>query len=224
LHAHDFWIEPSTFRPRAGERVFVGLRVGELFAGDAVPRDNARIEAFYAKSGGRKFDVGGIHGRDPAGAFIAPSAAPMIVAFDNKPAEVDLDPVKADAYLKMEGIDHLVRGKKKDRWRELYSRCVKSLLNGTHDERLGLRLELVIGDGGVQLFFDNKPLANALVVAMHQDAPQIAQHVRTDAKGRAKLDTSKRGVWLIKAVHMIPAPRTSKADWESFWASVTFER
>ena len=30
------------------------------------------------------------------------------------------------------------------------------------------------------------------------------------------------GVWLIKAVHMIAAPPGSGAEWESFWASLTF--
>src|SRR5689334_18749037 len=36
--AHDFWIEPSTFRPSVGERVTASLRVGEDLRGDAVPR------------------------------------------------------------------------------------------------------------------------------------------------------------------------------------------
>jgi len=30
-------------------------------------------------------------------------------------------------------------------------------------------------------------------------------------------------VWLVKAVHMIPLPKDGDADWESFWASLTFE-
>ena len=30
-------------------------------------------------------------------------------------------------------------------------------------------------------------------------------------------------MWLIKAVHMIPAPAGSNAEWASFWASLTFE-
>ena len=30
------------------------------------------------------------------------------------------------------------------------------------------------------------------------------------------------GMWLIKAVHMVPAATGSSADWESFWASLTF--
>jgi hypothetical protein len=30
-------------------------------------------------------------------------------------------------------------------------------------------------------------------------------------------------VWLVKAVHMVAAARFVRADWESFWASLTFE-
>jgi hypothetical protein len=31
------------------------------------------------------------------------------------------------------------------------------------------------------------------------------------------------GMWLVKAVHMVPAPAGANADWASFWASLTFE-
>jgi hypothetical protein len=30
-------------------------------------------------------------------------------------------------------------------------------------------------------------------------------------------------MWMIKAVHMVPAPAGTGADWESVWASLTFE-
>jgi uncharacterized GH25 family protein len=45
---------------------------------------------------------------------------------------------------------------------------------------------------------------------------------RTDAQGRVSLPLAEPGVWLVKAVHMIAAPPGSGADWESFWASLTF--
>ena len=35
--------------------------------------------------------------------------------------------------------------------------------------------------------------------------------------------TAVDGVWLVKAVHMVPLPKGQDADWESFWASLTFE-
>ncbi|HEX8153815.1 MAG TPA: DUF4198 domain-containing protein, partial [Thermoanaerobaculia bacterium] len=95
------------------------------------------------------------------------------------------------------------------------------------DARVGLRLELVAQTIGerttVQLLFDKKPLANALAVAMSKDDPRKAQRVRTDKNGRATFNTAG-GIWLIKSVHMIRAPRASRADWESLWASLTFQR
>ncbi len=45
---------------------------------------------------------------------------------------------------------------------------------------------------------------------------------RTDVHGRVRLPLGGAGVWMVKAVHMIPAPPGSGADWESFWASLTF--
>jgi hypothetical protein len=30
-------------------------------------------------------------------------------------------------------------------------------------------------------------------------------------------------MWLIKVVHMVPAPAASQAEWASYWASLTFE-
>ena len=34
---------------------------------------------------------------------------------------------------------------------------------------------------------------------------------------------ARKGVWLVKAVHMVPAPSRRDADWQSLWASLTFE-
>jgi hypothetical protein len=30
-------------------------------------------------------------------------------------------------------------------------------------------------------------------------------------------------MWMIKAVHMVPAAAGTNADWASYWASLTFE-
>jgi len=37
------------------------------------------------------------------------------------------------------------------------------------------------------------------------------------------LDLAAGRIWLVKTVHMVPAPADSGADWESLWASLTFE-
>jgi uncharacterized GH25 family protein len=98
-----------------------------------------------------------------------------------------------------------------------------------------LRLELVAetspkklrpNRGGplpVRLVYEGKLLAGALVVAMNRDEPEKPISSRTDRSGRVLLALPRGGVWLVKAVHMIPAPAASGADWESLWASLTFE-
>jgi uncharacterized GH25 family protein len=77
-------------------------------------------------------------------------------------------------------------------------------------------------DMSVRLLYKSQPLAGALVVAMNGLNPQAKIRARTDATGRARLHLAQGGMWLIKAVHMVPAPAGLDADWASYWASVTF--
>ena len=49
--AHDFWIEPSTFHPAAGDRVTAALRVGQKLAGDPLPNIPPLIDRFVVRGG-----------------------------------------------------------------------------------------------------------------------------------------------------------------------------
>ena len=123
--------------------------------------------------------------------------------------------------------------------KEIYSRCAKSLLSvgpsgDGFDRVLGLELELVpeknpyaLKPGEslpVRLLHRGKPLAGALVVAISKASPEDRIAIRSDGGGRAELRLDRPGLWMVKAVHMIPAPAGSAADWESLWASLTFEK
>jgi uncharacterized GH25 family protein len=72
----------------------------------------------------------------------------------------------------------------------------------------------------LQLLFEGKPLAGALVTAIHRDDTTKRVSARTDAKGAVSLPLAG-GVWLIKSVHLV---RGREQTWESLWASLTFER
>src|SRR5215471_13861805 len=75
----------------------------------------------------------------------------------------------------------------------------------------------------VRLTYESLPLSGALVIAMNRLNPAEKVSARTDANGRVRMRLPSGGMWLIKAVHMIPAPEGTSADWASFWASLTFE-
>lgn len=234
--AHDFWIEPSSFRPSPGERIAVRLRVGERLQGDPVPRNPERIERFAAVGPEGVAEVVGVAGSDPAGWAVPAGPGLHWIVFDSNHARVELAGPKFDEYLAEEGLER-IRGLRKageGPVREIYSRCAKSLLrvgegSAGYDRALGLELELIperdpygLKPGEalpVRLLYRGEPLDGALVVALSNDGRVSA---RTSG-GRVSLTLDRPGFWLVKAVHMVPAPEGSGAEWESLWASLTFD-
>jgi hypothetical protein len=237
------WIEPATFAPQAGEIVAVRLRVGQDLLGDPLPRDPALVNQFIVEDAGGRKPVVGRDGADPAGFVRAAAPGLMIIGYHSNPSRVELAADKFNQYIKDEGLDAVAalrahRNELGAAAHELFSRCAKSLvLAGTPgevqgDRQLGFTLELVAErnpytlragqDLPVRLTYQNRPLAGALVVAMNQLNSSEKQAARTDSDGRVRFRLRPGGMWLIKSVHMIPAPAGSGADWASFWASLTF--
>jgi hypothetical protein len=244
LAAHDMWIEPTSFLPDAGKIIGLRLRVGQDFLGDPLPRDPALIEQFISvDSTGRK-PVYGRDGADPAGLVRVAEPGLLIIGYQSRPKPIVLPATTFNQYLKEEGLDTITdlrtrRNQTGSEAREIFSRCAKSLLlSGTPtdangDRALGFTLELVTErnpytlragqDLPVSLTYEGRPLPGALVVAMNRANPAAKMMARTDKKGRVTFRLPQDGTWLIKAVHMVPAPEGTNAEWASFWASLTFE-
>lgn len=244
LRAHDFWIEPSTFTPAPGQKVAVRLRVGQDLRGDPVPRDPSLIERFLAGGQGGDAPVVGRALTEPAGFVTFADPGLYVIVYDSLRSPLELDAAKFEEYLKLEGLEKISaqrarQGQTGTASKEVFSRCAKSLIavaNGAGtgwDRVFGQRLELVAernpyslkggGELPLRLLYQGKPLAGALVVAMQKDRAEAKVAARSDAKGRVRLKLDRPGFWLAKAVHMVPAPKEAAADWESFWASLTFE-
>ena len=73
------------------------------------------------------------------------------------------------------------------------------------------------------MIYEHRPLAGALVVAINRLNPSAKLTARTDNDGRVRFRLTQGGMWLVKAVHMVPAPGAANAEWASYWASLTFE-
>jgi hypothetical protein len=238
------WIEPTNFSPRSGEIVAVRLRVGQDMLGDPLPRDPALVNQFVVEDAAGRRPVVGRDGTDPAGYVLAGKPDVLVIGYRSNPSAIELPAEKFNQYVKDEGLDAIAalrasRNQTNSPAHELFARCAKSLLlsgsphEAQGDRRLGFTLELVaernpytLSPGGelpVRLTYENHPLAGALVIAMNRGDPMRKQSVRTDGDGRARFKLASAGMWLIKAVHMIPAPAGSNAEWASFWASLTFE-
>jgi uncharacterized GH25 family protein len=248
LMAHELWIEPSTFSPKLGESVAVRLRVGEHLKGEPLPLIPRLVNQFVVQEGVDRKPIGGRRGSDPAGLVQVAQPGLHIVGYQSNPSAVELAADKFNTYLVDEGLDAITalrarRNETNAKARELFSRCAKSLLlsgppsqrqdDRQQDRPLGCPVELVaernpytlrVGqDMPVRLTYHDQPLKGALVVAMNSVNPADRQVARTDVEGRARFKLHPGGMWLVKAVHMVALPSGGDAQWESFWASLTFE-
>jgi uncharacterized GH25 family protein len=246
LSAHDFWIEASSFRPAVGAVVQVRLFVGPDFEGEPFPRVPRLVSRFVlvTPEPPSEREIPGRAGNDPAGAIRIESPGLQIVGYRSLDTPVTIEPAKFEIYLEEEGLEKISalrkkRGEAEKPVREVFSRCAKALLEAGgaaapgKDRALGLTLELVaeknpytLAAGGelpVLLLFQGKPLPGALVQALLHGDPSVKASARTDRAGRATLRLAREGFWLIKAVEMSPAPAGVDAEWQSLWASLTFE-
>jgi uncharacterized GH25 family protein len=241
LAAHDFWIEPSSFHPEPGSIVAIGLRAGQGFVGDPVRRSSESIEQFIAREGDREEQVTGSEGSDPAGILMTGGRETAIVAYRSRPAYIELPADRFEDYLRLEGLEAIVarrreRGKGATPGLEYFTRYAKALLTGQSPSRavtrpVGFEMEIVpdadptrkSGAFAGAVLYRGAPLPGALVVAMPRANPSERSTVRTDARGTFTFAMLKPGVWLIKSVHMVETGWLSRADWQSSWASLTFE-
>lgn len=240
---HDFWIEPTRFTPAPGDEVGLVLRVGQDLGGDTVPYIGDWFSDYRIVTPDGPVPVDATLGDDPAGVFVAGRPGLYLVAYRSTRDFVELAPGKFHDYLRDEGLERIIDrraelGESDRPAREWYSRCAKSLIrvgaggpDGAWALNLGYTLELIPGRNPyalppgeplqVTLVYEGRPLRGALVVAFTADRPGDKIAARTAADGRVALPLDRAGLWLVKAVHMIRIG-TAQADWESFWASLTF--
>jgi hypothetical protein len=224
------------------------LHVGEYFHGDLLPIASRQTAALLLYSKGNPRDLQRQLLTDTALPDLQmsfPNSGTYMLAYDSNPNQIALSPDKFHAYLHDEGLDHIIRqreeaGNATAPGRERYRRNVKTLLrvggksDGSYAALTGQRLEIVptsdplaksAGDNlSFTLFFDSKPLSNALVKAWHKREGQtITIRARTRTDGKVNFSLPYAGPWMISVVHMVPAVDAPDVDWDSFWGNLTFE-
>jgi len=245
LYAHDFWIEPTIFSAQPGDEVALVLRVGQDLSGDRLPYINDWFSDYRVVAPSETRPIDGMMGDDPAGTFDALEPGVHVVGYRSTRDFVEMEPEKFRSYLADEGLEHVValraeRGESELPAREYYSRCAKALVNvagakaGDVGVNLGYTLELIpdanpyelrAGDDlPLRLLYLGEPIEGILVQAFTASAPDSPVALRTDTAGRVSIPLARPGLWLVKAVHIIETPpKIAQADWESYWASLTFE-
>ncbi len=246
IRAHEYWVEPHRFEVTQGERIRADLKNGQNFEGISLYYLTGRFTKFevFAPSGPQK--VTGHEGNQPALNHSSGETGLHVVSYQSIFDRLKFDEWdKFTAYVIEQGLDgvleeHAARGLPQTGFTEQYARSAKALVavgDGHGADRLtGLPLELVAldnpyatsGDAGrvaVQLFWRGEPLADRQVLVFQHNGALKQWKLRTDAQGKAVINVTGGGKFLLSSVYMFAGdddPETPTEEWVSYWASLTF--
>lgn len=247
--AHDYWLQPESFFPEVGKVVALRLHVGDHFASEAErPFQRKPTLKFQVLGAKETHDLNplGEEGKTPVARITARAPGTHLIRMERAPQLIKLDAEKFNRYLAEEGLDRILAerrqaGQDKAEGRERYSRYLKALIQAgdrsddTYRRVLGQTLEIVpqanpcdqkVGATlPVLVLFEGKPLAGARLNACHQvDGKAVVRSLTTSDAGLATVKVERSGPWLIRLVHMrrCSDDKEKEADWESFWAALTF--
>lgn len=250
LLAHEFWLAPHRYRAQKSDPIAIRFWVGEGFVGTPWGAKSKRLKTlslFHGK--GKMADLSASAKTDTVHSttISIPSEGTALVALTSENSFITLDGEKFSAYLLEDGLTDILQQRKmmeiaNNPARELYCRFAKTLIQvgnkkvSNHGKVLGTALEIVpiqnpytLNDGdklSVQLIFEQKPLCEAVVKIWHhnyndtnQTTPSI---LAPDSNGILTFPVQTKGEWMVSVVKMIPHSNPQEADYQSYWASLTF--
>ena len=252
--AHQYWLTPSSYAAVAGRPIDLGAIAGTGFRGERKPWSPPLAIRFVAETARTVDLTRATSPGELVWARFAPSdGGGAMIAYQSGFTPIQLPAPQFNAYLEDEGLTATLaarHGAGSDiPGRERYRRCAKAWLAGVDAARstrpVGLPLEIVpLAAPGrdpmlrTRVLWSGKPLAGALVKTWR--APLVAQGAlqdgesrdsvavcwkgRTNAAGEVSIPVRDAGEWLVSVVHMEASSDRREADWESTWASLTFER
>ncbi|HSM41243.1 MAG TPA: DUF4198 domain-containing protein [Afifellaceae bacterium] len=243
--AHEFWVEPESFRVAPGERVRAELKVGQDFKGNVFPYLRDRFVAYRVTGRAGASEVSSYDGASPSLDIKSADAGLTIVSYHSTADRlIYRDWETFLKYTDYEGLtravaEHRARGLPERDFSETYVRCAKALIQvgpvgeDDRDRPVGMPLELVAlanpyagplpGGLPVRLLWQGAPMADTQVAVFRQSGGNLNRTVtRTGADGVATVPLEGGGRFLLNAVRLDPADPNTGDEWHSHWASLTF--
>ncbi len=247
LQAHDLYLLPAKFHVQKGVTLRVAFHNGDTFpASEVAPKASRLLEPTITGSAGtvaiRNLKE---EGKETLGEATVNAAGTFIVSVRTAPNFIELEAKKFEEYLKEEGLDQVLAWRKEHGeasrpGRERYSKYAKSVVqSGSSDaffrHQMNFPIEIVpladpyaIKAGSaltVQVLFRGKPAQGMQMEAAWADGAESKTVIagRTDSEGRIDVAIPSKGLWRLHTLKMERCADQKAAEWESFWASLTFE-
>ena len=245
--AHDLYLMPEKFVTQAASLLRFAFENGDEFpaGGSAVKPSRLRNARLLSKAGRVDIEKIAEQGKHTVAEVRVPGSGFAILTANTIPNFIELDAAKFKSYLEHENLNEVIawreaHGESAKSGRERYSKYVKSLVlagepDAFYKERTGLMIEIVLEADPYSLspgktlpalvLFRGKPAVNIAVESAWLEGGKAKMEMigRTDRLGRIRIPVVAAGPHRLHAIVMERCAEPKVADWESFWASFTFE-
>jgi len=244
--AHEFWLEPQQYIFSRTDEINIRFRVGESFTGDNWKGNREKVselKLYYADIIDDLSDVISDEEGDSLQFSIHEEGTAM-VTFNNTNSFIELDAEKFNAYLLEDGLQAAIDYRKKHNetdsiGREFYQRSVKTIVQvgalktEVYKKQTALPVDIIplshpykLDNGDtlkVKVLFRGEPLANTKIRTWHKLMGRVTDtSFMSNEKGEISFPVNTSGEWMVSCVTMIHLANDPKAQWQSYWGSLTW--
>ena len=246
LLAHEFWLEPQQYIFSRGEEVNIRLKVGESFTGENWGGNRQKVNELKLYYADITDDLKNALNDDAGDSlqFSLFEEGTAMVTFNNINSFIELEATKFNEYLTEDGLTAAIEYRKEHNetdsmGREFYQRSVKTIVQvgnkktDVFKKQTTLPLDVIplthpytLSNHQtikLKILFKGEPFANKKIRTWHK-LPGLVKDstMMSDANGEISFPVETTGEWMVSCVHMIRINDDSKAQWQSYWGSVTW--
>jgi uncharacterized GH25 family protein len=246
VFAHELWLVPQKYIIKKGETISLFANTGHNYpiSVSAVTPDRVGNYILAGDSGSRPISNYEVREKSLAADVSFERQGTFTAALSVKPRIIKLDAESFNDYLQHSHLKSVYDLRKKEgivdkNAVEQYSKYPKTIvqvgriLTDSPLSPLGLKIEIIplknpytLKEGDrldVRVLFEGNPLPEKEIAWTYPGAKyEFAGSTFTDKSGMARIPLSKSGPYVIRTIHMEWVKKDSH-EWESFWASLTFE-
>lgn len=244
--AHEFWLEPQQYIFSRTDEINIRFRAGESFTGNNWKGNREKVnelKLYYADIIDDLTDAISDEEGDSLQFSIHEEGTAM-VTFNNTNSFIELDAEKFNAYLSEDGLQAAIDYRKQHNetdsiGREFYQRSVKTIVQvgalktEVYKKQTALPVDIIplshpyqLNDGDsltVKVLFKNEPLVNAKIRVWHKLLSRVNNTwFMSNEKGEVSFPVNTTSEWMVSCVTMIRLTDDPKAQWQSYWGSLTW--
>lgn len=244
--AHEFWLEPQQYIFSRTDEINIRFKAGEAFTGDNWKGNREKVselKLYYADIVDDLNDALSDEEGDSLQFSIHEEGTAM-VTFNNTNSFIELEAEKFNAYLLEDGLQTAIDYRKQHNetdsiGREFYQRSVKTIVQvgalktDVYKKQTTLPVDIIplshpykLSNGDtlkVKVLFRGEALINAKLRTWHKLLGKVRDtSFVSNEKGEISFPVSTTGEWMVSCVTMIRLTDDPKAQWQSYWGSVTW--